>query len=400
MQRVYVLMNLLAITLLLSLSANARPPRIESVVMLDPQPLETDRAVIWYDDFDSKKTYGESSGILTSEQRFGEEGQSKLSYYEKGSRGNGGCKVFFGDSPTGNPIINQGKTYQDIYWRIYVKHQDGWQGGGPAKLSRATSLVTSNWAQAMIAHVWSVGETLTLDPASGIKGSQVVTEKYNDFDHLHWLGNRPWAKMQIHSTEESGWWVCVEARAKLNTPGASDGLNQLWLDGRLETERHNLNFRGSYTKHGINAVFLESYWNDGSPVTQSRWFDNFVISTEPIGPVVCLRNPVLYKTAYRGEGEQGGWEVELSSDDQGNEVVWKSHQITDKSQVRISADTGDFISALSGESQLAPSMIYYCRVREQSKTSDWSEWSGWHQPFKTSSENSSIGFWKIETDNK
>jgi len=70
----------------------------------------------------------------------------------------------------------------------------------------------------------------------------------------------------------------------LNTPGQKDGLNQLWIDGRLEAERKNLDWRGDYTGHGINAVFLETYWNDGSPVTQSRWIDNFVISTRPSVP--------------------------------------------------------------------------------------------------------------------
>ena len=52
--------------------------------------------------------------------------------------------------------------------------------------------------------------------------------------------------------------MCVEARAKLNTPGQKDGLNQLWIDGKLETERRNLDWRGTFTERGINAVFLEA----------------------------------------------------------------------------------------------------------------------------------------------
>ena len=386
------------ILLLTPLFGIAQTPRIDSVVMLDPQPHEADDAVIWYDDFDSTLKYGESSGELTTQQFFGESGQSKLSHYERGSRGKGGGKVFFGDSPTGTPIINRGQTYQDVYWRLYVKHQDGWQGGGPDKLSRATSLVTPNWAQAMIAHVWSSGETLTLDPARGVNGSQIVTERYNDFDHLKWLGNKPTAHFKIHSTEEAGWWVCVESRARLNTPGQSDGLNQLWLDGNLEAERKNLNWRGSYTEHGINAVFLESYWNNGSPVTQSRWFENFVISTEPIGPVVCPRNPELIKTLFRGEGEQSAWQLELSTDPQGGTVVWSSNVIIGGNRVRVSVDSGKFTSSLQGETQLAPSMVYYCRVREQSQSGEWSQWSVWHQPFKTTNETTSIGYWKLDAD--
>lgn len=59
-----------------------------------------------------------------------------------------------------NRVVRRGEKFTDVYWRIYVKHQAGWTGGGPAKLSRATSIVPPGWRQAMIAHVWSSGESL------------------------------------------------------------------------------------------------------------------------------------------------------------------------------------------------------------------------------------------------
>lgn len=358
-------------------------PRIDSVVMVQPQPHQTDEAVIWYDDFDGEsKRYTESQGELDAREAYGGQGRSMLCYYEKGTKGVGNRKVFFGDSPVGK-VVNKGKHYDDIYWRIYVKHQYGWTGGGPAKLSRATSIVSPNWAQAMIAHVWSSGEALTLDPATGVRGNKVVTRKYNDFENLRWLGNKPVSRFKLHSAEESGRWVCVEARAKLNTHGKKDGTNQLWIDGRLEAERTNLDWRGSYTKHGINAVFLETYWNRGSPVTQSRWIDNFVISTKPIGPVVCPRNPILIKTPYREPGKQRAWEVEIAADDAGKDVVWKSNLLTTPERVQVGEDTGDFIGLLAGKKQLDASKIYYIRVRQQSDTGEWSAWSSWHQPFRT-----------------
>lgn len=256
------------------------------------QPQASDAATIWYDDFDGAvRTYTESQGGLDDAVALGGQGRSMLSLYEKGTRGIGNRKVFFGDSPTGK-VVRKGESFDDVYWRVYVKHQEGWTGGGPAKLSRATSIVSPRWNQAMIAHVWSSGESLTLDPASGVRGERVVTTRYNDFPNLHWLGNKPVAQFRLFSPEEAGRWVCVESWARLNTPGKRDGLNQLWIDGRLEADRKNLDWRGSFTAHGINAVFLETYWNDGSPVTQRRWIDNFVISTKPIGPVVCPRNQI------------------------------------------------------------------------------------------------------------
>jgi hypothetical protein len=362
-------------------------PRIDSVVISRPQPHESDPAVIWYDDFDGPvKPYTESQGELDAKEAFGGQGQSMLGLYEKGSQGVGNRKVFFGDSPTGK-VVQKGKHSDDIYWRVYVKHQSGWTGGGPDKLSRATSIVSGRWAQAMIAHVWSSGEALTLDPASGVRGDRVVTTRYNDFDNLHWLGNRPASTFKLHGTEEAGRWVCVEARARLNTPGEKDGLNQLWIDGRLEAERRNLDWRGSYDRHGLNAVFLETYWNKGSPVTQRRWLDNFVISTQPIGPVVCPRNPVLIKTPYRGPGRQQSWTVEIAADADGKTVVWRSKAITDPQRVAVGPDTGQFLGPLTGRDRLAASQTYFLRARQQDDTGRQSPWSPWHQPIRTENDH-------------
>ena len=371
-----------------SLPAEVLPetPQIDSLIALRPSPLETDPTVIWHDDFNGpEKPYTESQGKIDTSQGYGGVGGSMLGFYKKGTRGIGNRKVFFGDSPTGK-VINRGQQYNEIYWRFYVKHQYGWTGGGPAKLSRATSIVSPNWAQAMIAHVWSSGEALTLDPATGVRDNKVVTTRYNDFDNLRWLGNKPASHFRLHSTEESGRWVCVEARVKLNTPGKKDGLNQLWIDGRLEAERKNLDWRGRYTEHGINAVFLETYWNKGSPVTQSRWIDNFVISTQPIGPVVTSRRPTLIKTPYRGPGRQQAWQVEIVADSAGEKVVWTSNLIKVPERIQVGSDTGRFIGRLSDQTRLEAGHVYFIRVRQQSTNGTWSAWSSWHQPFKTQSK--------------
>ena len=362
-------------------------PRIDSVAMSAPQPQAADEAVIWYDDFDGpEKPYTESEGPPDDAEAFGGQGRSMLSWYDKGSRGTGNRKVFFGDSPTGK-VVHKGQSFDDVYWRVYVKHQAGWTGGGPAKLSRATSIVSPNWSQAMIAHVWSSGESLTLDPATGVRGDRIVTSQYNDFANLRWLGNKPASQFKLHSTQESGRWVCVEVRAKLNAPGQKDGLNQLWIDGRLEAERKNLDWRGSYAGHGINAVFLETYWNDGSPVTQSRWIDNFVISTKPIGPIVCPRNPVLIKTPYRGPGKMVSWQVEVASADPDDTVVWRSNLLTIAERVQVGVGDGSFVGPLTNRSCLDAGQVYRFRVRQSSDTGQTSPWSPWHQAVRTTDES-------------
>lgn len=371
-----------------------RTPRIESVIPVEVQPHEALPSTIWYDDFDddsNQERYAERSGQTTNEERFGETGKALRMHYPKASRGIGNRKVFFGDSPTHlEKTVRRHEKFTDVFWRIYVKHPHDWKGGGPAKLSRATSLVPPGWRQSMIAHVWSSGEALTLDPATGIRNGRVATTRYNDFKNLRWLGNKPASRFKLHGRDGAGWWVCVEARAKLNSPGKQDGLNQLWIDGRLEAERNGLDWRGDYDGHGINAVFLEAYWNEGSPVDQSRWIDHFVVSTQPIGPVVCPRNPVFKKTPYIGPGSQRAWSVEVAGGEE-RDVVWRSNQPQNENRVTVGTAEGSFVGALEGKQQLGAGKVYIVRVRQQGDDGSWSTWSDWHQSFRTEIKSLAAG---------
>jgi hypothetical protein len=195
--------------------------------------------------------------------------------------------VGFGDNP--NSYVRTGirpdEQFREIYYRMYLKMQPGWQGD-PAKLSRATVFYSADdWSQAMIAHLWGDGSNhLLLDPASCVAGDTPVCHGYNDFDNIDWLGIQP-GVTPIFSTDHAGIWYCIEAHVRLNDAGASNGLQEFWIDGNLEARATNLDFVGAYTDYGINAVFFENYWNSGSIQDQERYFDNIVISTAPIG---CL----------------------------------------------------------------------------------------------------------------
>jgi hypothetical protein len=127
-------------------------------------------------------------------------------------------------------------------------------------------------------------------------------------------------------------------------------------------------------------------WYDdfnGSPVDQSRWINNFVISAQPIGPIVCPRNPLLIKTPYFGPGKLATWQVEVASADQPDSVVWQSQLLTGRERVEVDADHGRFVGPLANKSQLDAGRIYYFRVRQSSDSGQTSPWSPWHQAVKT-----------------
>ena len=248
---------------------------------------------IWCDDFESNRlgSYFEhvNPGSFSRESGVGVNGSSGMqAHFTTGLVNAGNLKLAFGRTPDPymNPVDNGTSDYRDVYWRVFLKHQPGWTGGGGDKLSRAMIFAGSDWSQAAIGHVWSGGSGsnyLYLDPASGTDAAgNLQTTGYNDFANLRWLGSQT-SSTPIFNSAHVGVWYCVEARMSLNDAGSSNGVFQLWIDGALEAQRTGLNWVGAYNSYGINAIFLENYWNAGSTQEQYRYFDNFVVSTAPIG---------------------------------------------------------------------------------------------------------------------
>lgn len=253
---------------------------------------------IWCDDFDQDRFssyygYDDASGRFTRVAGAGADGSHGMRsvFATTPQTSSGALHLAFGRTPQASfrPVDGGTERYREVYWRIYVRYPTTWQGGGGDKLSRATSFVSpSNWSQAMIAHVWSGAdapwsEFLYIDPASGTDAAGVVrTTAYNDFPNLRWLGAAQGAT-PLFASAQLGRWHCVEAHARLNDPGQSNGLFELWVNGALDATRDGLNWVGSYAEYGINAVLVENYWNAGSPVVQERYLDNFVVSTRRIG---------------------------------------------------------------------------------------------------------------------
>lgn len=217
--------------------------------------------------------------------------------WQAGEVGAGSLSKSFGKTPDtyiGKNAAHPGESFDEIYWRMDVKSQSGWIGGGPAKLSRAMCLANSNWAQGMMAHLWSGGTNdwyLGMDPASGIGlDGNLKSTKYNDFNNLRWLGFKT-GKTPIYHENNSGKWFCIVGHVKLNTPGQKNGIFEFWINDTLQASTSNLDWHSTWNANPnnlhINAVFFENYWNNGSPVDQERFFDNLVISTQPI-PCSCM----------------------------------------------------------------------------------------------------------------
>ncbi|MES2461466.1 MAG: hypothetical protein V4671_12860 [Armatimonadota bacterium] len=345
--------------------------------ILPPAP---DGAILFANDFDRPLDraryfeHGDAKGsfVWDPSEGMGASGAMRCTF-QKGQVAAGDLKILFGRNPFRRGV-RQSETFGEIYWRVYVKHEVGWQGN-PAKLSRATTMAGSDWSQGLMAHVWGgSGEVLCIDPASGITDGVKKSVRYNDFEHLRWLGVRQ-GRTPIFSPVESGRWVCIESRVRINTPGKKDGIFTLWVDGREEAHRADLDWHGSWNEWGINAVFLENYWNRGSVRRQSRWFDNFMVSTKQIGPILTSSAPTLTRTST----SVGPWDLQLASDFQGRDIVWTSGtSAANVSLRRVERIEGKFMGSHQGYRALLQGGVYWGRVRERSAPT----WSDWHSPFR------------------
>lgn len=252
---------------------------------------------IFCDDFESGKPltdryfeYDNNNGDFVWAAYAGRDGSAGMRVvWQKGGVAAGSLKKSFGrtpDSYIGKHAAFPQKDFKEIYWRIDIKRQAGWLGGGADKLTRATVLTGPGWRHGMIAHIWSSGNFLVMDPASGIDTSgRLKSTRYNDFNNLRWLGNKK-GPADIFSDANADKWYCVVAHAKLNTPGLSDGIFEFWIDDKLQAGSYNLNWHRNWNadtnNYMINAVFFENYWNSGSPQLQERYLDNILISSKPI----------------------------------------------------------------------------------------------------------------------
>lgn len=252
---------------------------------------------IFCDDFDQDRTgsyfeYDARKGSFVRSNGVGNGGSvGMVAHYAAGQVDAGSLHLAFGKTPQAyfRPVDSGTANYREIYWRVYLKNQTGWTGGGGAKLTRAFSFAsTTSWAQSMFGHVWSGSgqnsNRLVLDPASGTDlAGNLATTTYNDFPNMRWLGAAP-SSTPIFDAAYVGAWYCIEVHIKLNTAGQSNGVFDLWINGNAEASRTGLNWLGSFNAYGINAVYLENYWGaGGSPVAQDRYFDNLVVSTQRIG---------------------------------------------------------------------------------------------------------------------
>ncbi len=233
----------------------------------------------------------------------------------------GALKLAVGRTPSDylKPVAAEGEDLTEIYSRFYVKFEEDWIGGGAAKMSRISSFQNEEWAQSMAALIWSGANPedpyLYAAPESGTDEAGVLMKRFwNDFEYGRYMAGGH-TETPLFDEDHVGSWYAVEAHVKLNDPGLSNGIFELWIDDVLEVGVYNVNWIGAYeigpdAGYALNFVSMENYWNAGTPVDQERYFDNWVVSREKIGLATAASEeepaaPIAEIRANKTELQQG-----------------------------------------------------------------------------------------------
>src|SRR2546422_5631 len=168
---------------------------------------------IWCDDFEQDRLsqyfeYDNSGGGFVRTAGVGVGGSAGMrARFAAGQVDAGSLHLAFGKVPSSYfRTVDAGTVlYRDVYWRMYVRNQTGWVGGGGYKLSRAISFASANWAEAMMAHLWGdppATGALYMDPAAGTDASgNLLSTKYNDWPNLRWLGAQGGATSPLYPSQ-------------------------------------------------------------------------------------------------------------------------------------------------------------------------------------------------------
>ena len=181
-------------------------------------------------------------------------------------------------------------THNEIYFRYYIKKIGPFIAGGEKHL---TFNIFAGSGGIKFANLSSGGSGPDLIPpqGSGIHSEQMLipAEGVNRDANI-----APWN--WIADT-----WFYLEVHLKLNTPGVSNGVYELWLDNcgptgktcpstpTLRSQHTNVKFRNAGDNSQIGSIWLENWAN---PATSGvTFYDQIKVATKRVGPMNWMAPP-------------------------------------------------------------------------------------------------------------
>ncbi len=184
-------------------------------------------------------------------------------------------------------------AYEELYFSYRVRFDDGFDFvrggklpglvGGDANVGGNIPDGTDGWSARMMWRTNGSGGS----PTNGDTANAVQYVYHPDMpgtsgEDFKWDDTpNGWAEL------ESGVWYNFQHRVVMNTPGQNDGIIQAWLDGEMVLDVQNIRFR-DIASLKIDQMYFSTFFGGSSTIWEAAkdeqaYFDDFVISTTPIG---------------------------------------------------------------------------------------------------------------------
>ena len=197
-------------------------------------------------------THGDVSVVTTNPKAGSYCARATLS---QGTTSDNYVDFYYGEKDGKDPVT-------EIYWQGYSKFDSGY--------------VWPNNAQKIVVH--------NIYDSQGTKVYQIIVAVNSNgqyyVEHTYWQTWDFFGKAQNQGSPIRvgfGQWDKLKLRAKLNTPGNSDGVIQLWINDTLKLSYLDLNIREN-TQDTFGKMILSSNSNKSSGSNSYQWYDDWSIS--------------------------------------------------------------------------------------------------------------------------
>lgn len=239
------------------------------------------------------------------------------------------------------PMRRSFTASDSVYIRYYVKYSDNWQGSNKSYQPHELYLLTTaddRWIGPSNTHFTAyieqnegtlqmgMQDSLNIDTTkigvdltsvsenrsvAGCNGNPdgVGSDCYQQSGYRNgkWYRSATVNFTDAQGPNYKGSWHKIEAYLKFNTvtngKGLADGVMQLWEDGNIVVDRKNVVMRtAANATMKFNTVLIGPWIGDGSPVDQTTWIDDLLITDTkpttstafpPMPPVIQKITPVL-----------------------------------------------------------------------------------------------------------
>ena len=223
--------------------------------------------------------------VVTGQDAFGGVGSSLAVAYPEGEVGTRGTGAQW--------QLELDGEYEEAFLSYRVKFADGFDfvrggklpglAGGSAPTGNAPADGDNGWTGRLM---WLTDLGNDPNNPEQLVSNAISYAKYTDSgfdqtgrneDEIHWIDSDG-SRTQF----ESGEWYEITQRVQMNTPGESDGIIQVWLNGELVHNQTDVLFR-TVPDLKIDQVYFSTFFGGGNDSwatskDETIFFDDFVVS--------------------------------------------------------------------------------------------------------------------------